>query len=178
MPTPVSLTSMRTRSFPSPSALRRVRTDSVPPVGIASTALKIRFVKRIADLVLRSHDIRHGFRQLHAQIDHYPALLRQIAPARPRQLDDLPDGAIEVYPLQGELRLALAVEFAHSRHGSGHVLDGPLNRRQIAARAVAQVGFALEKRFGIQRHGRNGIVDVVGDAAGHLPEGRAASPAA
>jgi hypothetical protein len=79
-------------------------------------------------------------------------------------------GKIDVDPLEGDLRFALAIELAHARHRSRHIFDGTLNGGQIAARALAEVGLALEQRFGIQRNRRNRVVDVVGDAAGHLPE--------
>ena len=108
--------------------------------------------------------------QLGSQVHHHAALLRQIAPARPRQFHDLPNGAIQLDPLERQLGFALAIEFAHARHGPGHILDGTLNGGQVAARALAEIRFALEQRFGVQRNRRNRVVDVVGDTAGHLPE--------
>ena len=65
---------------------------------------------------------------------------------------------------------ALAIKFAHARHGSGHILYGTLNGGQVAARALAEIGFAFEQRFGVQGNRRNRVVDVVGDTAGHLSE--------
>ena len=41
---------------------------------------------------------------------------------------------------------------------------------ELRARRDRQVRLAFEQRFGVQRHGRNGVVDVVRDAAGHLAE--------
>src|SRR5258705_4404635 len=83
---------------------------------------------------------------------------------------DLADGAIDVDSLEGELRLPLAIELAHARHRSRHIFYGALNGGQIPACALAEIGFALEQRFGIQRNRRNRVVDVVGDTARHLPE--------
>ena len=36
---------------------------------------------------------------------------------------------------------------------------------------VLRFGSCLQQRFGVERHRRNGVVDVVRDAAGHLAQG-------
>ena len=66
---------------------------------------------------------------------------------------------------------ALAVKLPHARHGMRHVFDGVLDGVQIIAGARAEVRLVFQQGFGVKRDGRNGVVDVVGDAAGHLAEG-------
>ena len=50
------------------------------------------------------------------------------------------------------------------------VVDGALDGGQVAARAFAQSRLALEQRLGVERDRRDGVVDVVRDAARHLAE--------
>ena len=105
--------------------------------------------------MFRAHDVRQRIRQIHLQIHHQATLMRLIVPARARQFDDLPHRTVEL---------------AHARNRPGDIFDGALNRGQVIAGAFAQIGLALEERLGIQQDRRNGIVDVVGYAAGHLPQ--------
>ncbi len=98
-------------------------------------------------------------------------MLRQVGPARLSQIDRLLDGAIEIDFGERELRFALSVKLPHAGNSAGHVVDGPLYRRQVRACPLAEIGLALEQRLRIKRHGRDGIVDVVRNAAGHLPQG-------
>src|ERR1700678_4375980 len=98
-------------------------------------------------------------------------LLREIVPPGPCQLRDLADCGIELHPLERELRLALPVEFAHAGDGSRHILDSALDRDQITACTLAEVRLPLQERFRIERYRRNGVVDVVSDAARHLTQG-------
>ena len=72
--------------------------------------------------------------------------------------------------MQRQLRFALAIELPHARYGVGHILDGALHGLQIFARARAEIRLVFQQRFGVERDGRNGVVDVVCDAAGHLAE--------
>ena len=65
----------------------------------------------------------------------------------------------------------LPVKFAHAGDGMGDVLDGMLDGGEIITRARAEVGLGFEQGFRIERDRRDGVVDIVGDAAGHLAEG-------
>ena len=71
---------------------------------------------------------------------------------------------------QRELRLALPIELAHARHGLRDVVDRALDDLELRAPAVGQVRLAFEQRLGVERHRRDGVVDVVRDAARHLAE--------
>src|SRR5438876_404626 len=51
------------------------------------------------------------------------------------------------------------------------VVAGGLDVRQIPSAALAEVGFVPEQQLGKAGDGREGVVDVVGDAAGQLAEG-------
>ncbi len=66
--------------------------------------------------------------------------------------------------------LLLAIELAHARHRVRHVADGALRGLQVFARSFAEPGLLLEQHLGVQRYRRNGVVDVVRDSAGHLPQ--------
>ena len=90
--------------------------------------------------MLRAHDVRQGIRQIRLQVHHQSALLRQIAPARPGQFDDLPYGAVDLDPLERQLRFALAIELAHARHRPRDIFDGALNRRQILRARSLRLG--------------------------------------
>ncbi len=68
------------------------------------------------------------------------------------------------------MRLPLAIKLLHARDGLRHVLDRALDRFEILAGPLAQARFAFEQRLGVKRDRRNGVVDVVGNAAGHLAE--------
>ena len=98
------------------------------------------------------------------------ALLWQVAPARVGELDGLLNRAVEIDSRERELRLALTIELAHAGDGARHVLDGPLDRGEIAARPLAQILLTLQQRLGIERDWRDRVVDVVRDAAGHLAQ--------
>ena len=99
MPTPVSLTSSSTWRGASgvsrpPWRNCRVRTVRVPPSGMASTALKMRLVS--ASRISTSEPMMSGRFSASSvlQLDDDAALLRLIAPARAREVDDLLDEAI------------------------------------------------------------------------------------
>ena len=77
---------------------------------------------------------------------------------------------VEVDRRELQLRLALAIELAHARHRLRDVVDRALDDLEMLAARVAEAGFALQQRFGVQRHRRNRVVDVVRDAARHLPQ--------
>ncbi len=126
--------------------------------------------ERIAQFSVRHHDLCRRRRKLGVQIDHDAALLGQIAPARVREVDRLLNSSIQVDPRKRQLRFALPVEFAHAGDGTGDIVDRSLDRRQVTAGAIAEVRFAFEQRFSVERYGRDRVVDVMRDAAGHLPE--------
>ena len=124
----------------------------------------------LANLAFHPHDPgqpRCDFRQCP---DHNAALHRLVAPTRLRQVEYLLHHLVYVHRRKFELLLALAVELAHPGHRLRDVLDRALDRLQIAAGPVAQVRFRFQQRLGVQRHGRKGVVDVVRDAARHLPQ--------
>ena len=129
-----------------------MRSVSVPPSGIASTALKIRLVSasRISlSTAMIGGQVR---RQLGPQLDHDAALLRHVAPAGARQVDHLLHQRVQVHRRERQLRLALPIELAHARHGLRHVLDGALDGLQIArGRAALRFGSRLEQRLGVER---------------------------
>ena len=52
-----------------------------------------------------------------------------------------------------------------------HVFNGALRGFKVMARLFTEVGLGLEQNLGVQGHRRYGVVDVVRDAAGHLPQG-------
>ena len=71
---------------------------------------------------------------------------------------------------QRELRLALAIELAHARDGVRGVVDGALHVFELARARRGSGRARFEQRFGVERDRREGVVDVVGDAAGHLAQ--------
>ncbi len=104
------------------------------------------------------------------QVDHRAPLLRQITPARLRQLDDPADDAVELDFGQRPWALLRPIELAHAAHGARHIVDRRLYRREVCACALAERGLPLEKRLRVERDRRNGVVDVVRDAARHLSQ--------
>ena len=78
--------------------------------------------------------------------------------------------AIEFDASQDQLRFALAIKFSHARDRLCDVLDGALDGDKIISRPLAEVGLPLQERFGVKRDGRDGVVDIVGEAAGHLAQ--------
>src|SRR5882724_2435628 len=75
-----------------------------------------------------------------------------------------------MYRREDQLHLTLAIELPHTRDRRGYVMDGALNGLQILAALCAEIRFFFQKRIGVKRHRRDGIVDVMSDAARHLPE--------
>ena len=168
MPTPVSPTSIRTQPGSSASAVRSV---SVPPSGMASSALKIRLVS--ASRISLSMPITDGMScdrsvSTFTTAPFCSAMFAQRARVRSRtwRLSSL-----SCHRRAMQLLLALAIEFAHPADGMADVLHGPADDFQLAARGVAETLLGLQHRLGIEGDGRQGVVDVVGDAAGHLAQG-------
>ena len=171
MPTPVSLTSTMTDGVAARVGCDDARREREHAAfGHRVDGVEDQIGERFADLALDAHDRRAGRRQLGLELDDDAALLRHVAPARAGEVEDLPDQRVEVHGRQRQLRLALAIELAHARNGLRDVVDGALDGLEYSRAAVAQARLALEQRFGVQRHRRDGVVDVVRDAARHLPE--------
>ena len=105
-----------------------------------------------------------------AQLDDDAALLRQRAPARLRELEHLVDGAVNVEPGERARELARPVELAHALDGAGDIVDRAPHRDQAAAAGFGDLRFLAEQQLRVQRHGRNGVVDVMRDAARHFAE--------
>ena len=53
----------------------------------------------------------------------------------------------------------------------GDVVAGGFDVLQVPLAAVAEVGFLTQEEFSEAGHRREGVVDVMGDAAGQLPDG-------
>ena len=81
-----------------------VRTVNVPPFGMASTALKIRFMSA-SRISLSMPAIAGRSSTLHALLDYDAALLRHIAPTGASEIHDLLDQAAQMHGRQGQLRL-------------------------------------------------------------------------
>jgi hypothetical protein len=94
-----------------------------------------------------------------------------VTPAGPRQLHHLLDQAIQVHGTQGHLRLTVAIELAHAGHRLRDILDRALDGLELATRPRTQARLSLQQRFCIERHGRDRVIDIVGDATRHLPKG-------
>ena len=78
--------------------------------------------------------------------------------------------SLSLHGRQHHLRFALPIELAHARHRGRDIGDGALDDLQLSAPGGTQVRFALEQRIRVQRDRRDRVVDVVRDAARHLPE--------
>ncbi len=103
-------------------------------------------------------------------VDDHAVLERHVAPADASEIDDLGYEAVEVERIQAELGFAMAVKFAHAADRLGDVVHGALDGAQVIPGAGTEVGLRIEERLGVERDRRDGVVDVVGDAAGHLAE--------
>ncbi len=124
----------------------------------------------VADVALRAHDSRQLRRQVCPHFDDDAPLLRHVAPAHARQCERLADEAVQVHGLELRALIALPVKLAHARDRLSDVRNRALNRAQVLARPRAQVRLALEQGFRVERDRRDGVVDVVRDAARHLSE--------
>ena len=110
-----------------PVASALVRSVSVPPSGIASSALKIRIGHCLANFAFDSGNRGEARREFDSQMNHEPALLGHIAPAGPRGVQDLLHEAAQIDRCKRQLRFVAAVKFAHPRHGLRNVADGALD---------------------------------------------------
>ena len=143
---------------------------SGPAFGHGVDGIEHEIHQRIANLALdRGHE-RQVRRELGAHVDGGAALLRHVAPARAREVDDLADELVEIDGHESELRFAQPVELAHARHGLRDVVDRALDDLELRTAAFGQRRFAFQQRLGVQRHRRDGVVDVVRDAARHLAQ--------
>src|SRR5580698_10468597 len=121
------------------------------------------------DLALQAHDWRQPRGQLRADVDDNAALLRHRLPAGSREFLDLRHGLVEIDGARLCLYITLAIKFAHAGDGFRNVARRLLDRVQVAAAALAQTGFLFEHRVRIEHDRRDRIVDVVRNAARHLP---------
>src|SRR5438874_624439 len=126
--------------------------------------------ERVADLALGSHDPGQIGYEIRLQVDDDSPLLRYVAPARAREPRDLLQQIVEIERRQRELRFALTIKHAHARHRLPDIVDGPMNDPERFTGTLAERLVALEQRLGVDRGGRERVVDVVGDATRHLPE--------
>src|SRR5207302_5470583 len=93
-----------------------------------------------------------------------------IPPARAGQLNDLLGELVELDGQEGLALLAVAVEGPHARDDVGDVVAGGLDVMQILAGGFGEI-LPPQQQFGEARYGREGVVDVVSNAAGHLAQG-------
>ena len=124
----------------------------------------------VADFALSARERGQAGRQLGFELDDGAPLLRHIAPTGARQVDDLPGHAVEIDGREGQLRFAPAIKLTHTRDRLRHIFDGALDGGEVVPCPVAQAGFPLQQRFGVERDRGDRVVDVVGDAAGHLAQ--------
>ena len=98
-------------------------------------------------------------------------MLRDVTPARAGEFDDLLGQLVEVDRQQRLVLLAFPVEVAHPRDDVGDVVAGGFDVVQISVGGLTEVLLVPEEQFREPRHGGEGVVDVVGNAAGHLSQG-------
>src|SRR5882672_8729973 len=127
---------------------------------------------RFPNFIVSAHDRRQVRGQLSPHLDGNTTLLCHIAPARARQVHDLLHDGVHVHWKQRHLRFTLAIELAHACDGLRYIINGTLDGFELAAGAWTQAGLLLQERFGVKRHRRNCIVDIVRDTARHLAEGQ------
>ena len=144
---------------------------SRPPLGHGVHRVEHEVGERLADLAFRGHDEGQVGCQLRCRRDHHPLLQRHVAPTGPRERKHLLRQLVQGGRRKRHVRLAPAVELPHPGDGRRHVLDGALDRLQRLARRGTEVRLALEQELGVDRGGADGVVDVVGNAARHLPQG-------
>jgi len=97
----------------------RVRITSAPPSGMASTALKMRFVSALTHFAFRrpSRWAESGASSV-STIDHEHPRCNGISLQRARVSSiHLQYQRVQLYPQQRKLRLTLAIELAHVGHG-------------------------------------------------------------
>ena len=96
--------------------------------------------------------------------------MRHIAPPGTRKVHDLLHQWVQVNAGERQLRLTLTIEFPHPRDRLRHVVNGSLNGFQIAPSLRTEIRLPFQQRVRVEGDGRDGIVDVMSDAARHLPE--------
>ena len=143
---------------------------SVPPSGMASTALNTRFMSA-SRISLSTAAMRGsaGASSICRSMTAPRCCAMSLQRARVRSTT-CSTSRLRSTGTSEALRLARAIELAHARDRLRDVVDGALDGLELLAPALAQSRFAFQQRFGVQRHGRDGVVDVVRDAAGHLPQ--------
>ena len=111
---------------------------SGPALGHGVDGVEHQVDERVANLALDRGDQRQIGRELGAHFDGGAALLRHVAPARAREIDDLADELVEIHGHERQLRLAQTVELTHARHGLRDVVDRALDDFELRTRAWAQ----------------------------------------
>ena len=165
MPTPESTTSSCTVS-----AELRVRTVSVPPSGIASTALKMRLVSASRISLSCPRMAASGCCSSVRMAIAIPRCCgRSRQRTRVRSITCATIGFRSIC-VSADWPVLRPVELAHALHGLADVGDRAPDDVQIAARAIRQAAFVLQQRIRVQRDGRDRVVDVVRDTARHLAE--------
>ena len=105
--------------------------------------------------------------QVQVQVHQHAAALGPRLPCRPRQLDDAVEHPVHVDRLEA-LSLAHARELLHAAHRLRAVERSLLDDVELAAHAGIVHGLEQELRAAEDR--RQDVVEVVGDAAGHLAQ--------
>ena len=126
--------------------------------------------ERLAQFTFGADDIRQAGVEIEFHIHGNAAPLGDVAPARAGQFNDLLGELIELHGQQRLMFLAFPVEIPHARDDVRNVVAGGLDVLQIPSAAFAEVGFVPQQQLGKAGDGREGVVDVVGDAAGQLAD--------
>ncbi len=128
--------------------------------------------QRFADLAFEAGEFADVGIQLGLHFDHDAVALRDVAPARTGHVHDLHHERIGLHHQHG-IRLvfvALAVKFTQPGHDVRDILAGGPDVMQMPLGILAHAGLGLDDQIRETDHGRQRVVDVMGDAAGHLAE--------
>ena len=108
--------------------------------------------------------------QLGFYLDHDSLALRDILPARTGHFDRLLDEPIDIHQPQFFVGFPPAVKLAHPPHGLRNVFACRADMLQILSRTLLQVDFLSQNHLRERQDRRQGIINVVRDAAGHLAQ--------
>ena len=115
-----------------------------------------------------AQDHRHRFHVAH-DLDVHAAALGLALPARLGECGGLLEAAADVHRGVRRALAALAVEVAQAADDRGGVAGGRVDQLDVLlGRLARQIG-APHQQLGEADDRRQGVVEVVGDAAGHLP---------
>lgn len=101
--------------------------------------------ERLSNFIVSAHDRRQVRRQVGVYLDDDTSLLRHVAPTGARQIHDLLHQSVHAHGKRGQLRFSLAIEFAHACNGSCYIINGTLDRFELAASAWTEVGLLLQQ---------------------------------